>query len=480
MLINLINKYRSMAVQAKAGIWFIFCSFMQKGISFITVPIFTRMMSKEEYGTYSLYLSWLQIITIITSLNLFNGVLDNGMSKYEEDRDRFISSMQGLTITITTFIFGVYLIFCNMWSKLLGLSPVYIVLMFIEMYFRPSLLFWSGRQRFEYKYKRLVAVTIAKSVLNPLLGLFLVMIMQDRALGRVISIVVIEVAFCIVFFSFQFVKGKTFFDSFYWKYGIKLAIPMLPHYLSGMILNQGDRIMIEKMVNKSAVAIYSVAYSIGMLIQMFTSAINSAITPWVYSKMKSNDNSGVPKMFNGLLVFVAGISICLMVISPELMMIFGDEDYLDGAYVIPPVAASVYFIFLYYLFSLPQFYFEKTKFLFTASLISAVVNLLLNFVFIRMYGYYAAGYTTLVCYILYSIGHYIVSRVVLKNNMDNKKLFDEKVIIFISSILVACCILVNFIFDYPIIRYCIVLFGMMIAFYKRKEILRMFSKKKVA
>ena len=47
---NITSKYRSLSVQAKAALWFTICSFLQKGISFITVPIFTRLMSTEEYG----------------------------------------------------------------------------------------------------------------------------------------------------------------------------------------------------------------------------------------------------------------------------------------------------------------------------------------------------------------------------------------------------------------------------------------------
>ncbi len=477
---NFSKKYKMVSVQAKASIWFVFCSFLQKGISFITVPIFTRLLTTEEYGTYSLYLSWLQIITIITSLNLFNGVLDNAMSKYEEDRDRFISAMQGLTITLTTVAFIIYLAASNFWSHLLGLAPVYILLMFIEMYVRPSMLFWSGKQRFEYKYKQQVFTTLTKSIVNPVLGLVMVYTMADRSFARVLSIVIVEVIFCGFFMILQFARGKTFYNAFYWKYGLKLAIPMLPHYLAGTILNQGDRVMIEKMVNKSAVAFYSVAYSIGMLVQIFTSAINSAITPWVYQKMKNKENEGVAKTFNGLLVFVAGISIALMLVSPELMLIFGSSEYVQGAYVIPPVAASVYFIFLYYLFSLPQFFFEKTKFLFIASLAAAVLNLGLNYIFINLYGYVAAGYTTLACYVAYSIGHYLVSKRVLGHFMDGKSLFDVKTIVLISIVLIGFGIGVNYIFDFRILRFAILVAELIVAFILRKRILQMFKKKKAA
>ena len=92
---NITSKYRSLSVQAKAALWFTICSFLQKGISFITVPIFTRLMSTEEYGTYTVYLSWLQILTILTSLYLFNGVTttrwqstrNSGMSIHLQCRD---------------------------------------------------------------------------------------------------------------------------------------------------------------------------------------------------------------------------------------------------------------------------------------------------------------------------------------------------------------------------------------------------------
>lgn len=476
---NYLKKYRSLSETAKAGIWFVICSFLQKGISFITVPIFTKILTKEEYGTYSLYLSWVQIILIFTSLNLFNGVLDNGLSKFENDRDRFISAMQGLIITSTTIVFGIFGLGHDLIENLFELSPIYILLMFVEMYVKPSILLWSGKQRFEYRYKKLVIITLLESLVNPLLGLLMISLMKDRALARILSVVIVEFVFCSIIMICQFVRGKTFFSKKYWLYGIKLAIPMLPHYLSGTILNQGDRIMIEKMDGVASVAIYSVAYSIGMLIQMFTGAINGAITPWIYESIKNKTTNGIAKTFNGLLCLVAGICICLMTLSPELMLIFGSGEYVQGAYVIPPVAVSVYFIFLYYLFSLPEFYFEKTRFLFIASLGAAILNIILNFFFIRLFGYVAAGYTTLVCYIIYSIGHYLVSKKICGEYMNGVKLFDIKTIIAISSVLIMFGIGINFLFEYQIVRFSILLFGLIIAYVKKEAIIGLFSKKRV-
>ncbi len=84
-----------MSAPVKAAMWFTICSFLQKGIQFITVPIFTRLLTKEQYGLYNVYNSWSQIVLIFASLNLFYGVFNNGMLKFETDRDRFVSSVQG-------------------------------------------------------------------------------------------------------------------------------------------------------------------------------------------------------------------------------------------------------------------------------------------------------------------------------------------------------------------------------------------------
>ncbi|VUW96824.1 Polysaccharide biosynthesis protein [[Ruminococcus] torques] len=464
---NFIKKYKSISVQARAAIWFSACSILQKGISFIVVPFFTRILTTEQYGTYSLYLSWLQILTIITSLYLYYGVFTNGMNKYDTDRDRYISSMQGLTLTITAIVFIIFFATQNAWSDILGLAPHLIFLMFVEMAVTPALSFWSGRQRFEYKYRKLVIVTLCKSIVNPVLGLIMVSLAEDKATARILSVVIVEVCFCGVIMIYQFLKGKCWIDKKYWKFALGMAIPLLPHYLSGMILNKGDQIMISKMVSTSAVAFYSVAYNIGMLVQIFTNAISNSFTPWIYQRIKADKYEKIPETINFLMLLVAAISLCLMLLSPELVLLFGSSGYASAAYVIPPVAASVFFIFLYNILATPQFYFEKTSFLMVSSILAAVVNLGLNYIFIKQYGYVAAGYTTLVCYVLYSIGHAIISRKVMKEFIPGKILFDYKCVVGLSVFVIFAGIGCNFLFDYKIVRYgLLVIFGV-VAFAKR-------------
>ena len=107
----LINKYRSLSSVVKAGLWFTICNFLQKSISFITIPIFTRIMSTEEYGMYSIYSSWHSILVIFATLHLSYYVFNKGLVKFEDDRDNFVVSVQSLSVAITVGVIFVYFIF---------------------------------------------------------------------------------------------------------------------------------------------------------------------------------------------------------------------------------------------------------------------------------------------------------------------------------------------------------------------------------
>ena len=453
---KIINKYKRMGVAAKAGVWFVFCNLLTKGISTITVPIFTRLLTTEEYGTYSIYLSWLNIFTIITSLNLYYGAYNNALNRYRDDktRNRYIASMQGITTSLVVVLALIYVANIDFWNNVIELPTPIMCLMLIELFVAPATLFWSGRQRFEYHYKKMVIVTLLKSALNPILGLLFVFTWDSHhEMARILGIAISEVCISGSILVYQFLKGKTFFDKKFWKYALSFNIPLLPHYLSGTILNQGDRIMIQKMVGRGEVAIYSIAYNVGMLIQIFTNAINNAMTPWMYERLNEKDFKAIRKNTTYILLGLAMIIIALMFFAPEVVLIFGSKKYIDAIYVVPPVAASVFFIFLFNIFAIPQMYYEDKRFMPIASMIAAVLNLILNYIFIRIYGYFAAGYTTLVCYIVYSIGHFYFSKAVCKKHMPGVELFEIQKIVLIGSFLVGCSILFNFLYRFTIIRY---------------------------
>lgn len=452
---------KNFSIQAKSGMWFVACGILQKGITFLSMPIFTRLMLPEDYGKYNIYVSWLQIITIISSLYLYYGVFSNAMSKYKEDRDTYISSMQGLIITINALLFLLFCLFSGAIVEYTKLSTTLFYYMFAEMVLTPSLEFWLARQRFEYKYKSVVFVTVIRALINPGLGILLVLTWKDSVVGRITATIIVDLVICGYLMIMQFWKGRVFFHKKYWNYALKLALPIVPNYIAGMILSHGDRIMISSLVGDRFVAFYSIAYSIGMIVQIGTQAIINAMSPWMYASFDNNAADNFPKVINVLVDLVAICACLVSLVGPELIFIFGSSEYSNAVYVIPPVAMSVICIFLYNIFSFPEFYYEKTKYLMMASVLACALNIALNYIFIQIYGYVAAGYTTLVCYVLYSIGHYFVSKKIMRINKKQKTLFDIKHIVYI---IISACIFIlimNFIYPYRIVRY-LVLVGFLI------------------
>ena len=157
---KLLKRYNDISIVAKATLWFVFCNIVQKGIAFITTPIFTRLMSTEQYGQYSIYLSWLHIFTIITTLRLTGAVFNKGMSKYKEDRDTYTSTMQTITFVLTFIVFAVYLIFRSQINALTELPTFIMVAIFAELLVAPAIEFWTVRKRYEYIYKPVVFRTL--------------------------------------------------------------------------------------------------------------------------------------------------------------------------------------------------------------------------------------------------------------------------------------------------------------------------------
>ena len=74
---NLIEKYKLMPVQVRASFWFLVCGVLQNGLSVITLPIFTRLLSTEQYGLSSTYFAWNDLIVVICTRSRFSGPADS-------------------------------------------------------------------------------------------------------------------------------------------------------------------------------------------------------------------------------------------------------------------------------------------------------------------------------------------------------------------------------------------------------------------
>lgn len=472
---KIITKYRNAPIELKAAFWFTVCSLMQKAISIITIPLFTRLLTTEEYGTYTIFISWSSILSIFATLNLSYYVFDKGMVKYEDDRDGFVLSLQMLGSVVCGILFIVYLLGHDFFNSWFDLPTSIMCLMFILFLFDPATKYWSARQRFEYKYHKLVIVTFAMTILNPLIGFCFVIIAKDRAFARILSVVLVMAVFGLLFYLQHIRKSNIRLVTKYWRYALSFNIPLIPHFLTSIILNNADRIMINDMCGKTYAAIYGVAYSAAMIMILINNALHQSILPWLYHKIKANDCNGVSGVFNGMLVLVAGANLLLIVFAPEVITIMAPESYHGAIWIVPPVAASVYFMFLYNLFANIEMYFEESKLITVTSVGVALLNIGLNYIFIVKYGYLAAGYTTIFCYVVFSIAHYYMMKCVCKKHKFSEPIFNIKWIIVLSVGFLLFTAMMLVLYSHVVLRYLFIIAIVLVEVVNKKHIIALIA-----
>ena len=457
-------------MQVRASFWFLICSFLQKSISTITTPIFTRLLTTAEYGQFNVFNSWLSIITVFVTLRLYYGFYGQGLIKYEERRDQLSSSMQGLVLTLILAWTAIYLLFRDFWNRCFSLTTVQMLAMLLMIWATAAFDFWAAEQRVKLNYKRLVGITLFISAAKPLVGILFVTHAEDKVTARILGLALVELLGYTALFVSQMKRGRRFFDAQFWKYALLFNLPLIPHYLSQTALNSADRIMISSMVSEDAAGIYSLAYSVSMIMMLFNTALSQTITPWMYQKIKDKREEDTAKTVYGTLILIAVVNVILIAFAPEAVSIFAPKSYHDAIWVIPPVAMSVYFIFTYDIFAKYEFYYEKTRFIMVASVAAAALNVILNYVFIGMFGYYAAGYTTLFCYVVYAIGHYSFMRKICNEHVGKKKIYDVKALLTITLSFVGIGFLFLITYQYLIARYCLIVILLAVIVIKRNAL----------
>ena len=471
MLSILKSKYNLMPIQVKASFWFLICSFLQKGISVITTPIFTRLLTTSEYGQFDVFNSWLGIITIIVSMNLYAEVYTQGMIKFNEERKVFSSSLQGLSLTLVVIWTVIYIAFYQFWNKLLSLTTVQMMSLLLMIWTTATFNFWASEQRVYYKYKLLVLITLFVSITKPVVGIFLVTHFEDKVTARILGLVLVEVIAYTGCFVSQIIRGKRFYSYKFWKYSIFYNLPLIPHYLSQVVLINSDRIMINKFVGSSAAGIYGLAYSLAMVMTLFNIALMNTLNPWIYQKIKDKEYKKIEPVAYISLSIIAFVNLFLITLAPEVVKIFAPSSYYKAVYCIPPVAMSVLFIFMYDLFAKYAFYYEKTKLIMLASIGGAVLNIVLNYVGIKLFGYVTAAYTTLICYMVYALFHYILMRKVCNEYCDGIKPYNDRILLGIVVVFLLFGFGLLLTYSYIVIRYFIVILMVIIVIVNKKRIL---------
>ena len=315
-------------------------------------------------------------------------------------------------------------------------------------------------------------ITLLNALLISVIPIVVILIVgrQYGAQAKILTQAFVTTILCGGVYFYLIYKGKCIFSRKIWKAAFLFNLPLLPHYLSTMVLNQADRIMIDRMVGPSEAGIYSVAYSAAMVLSILISAINNSYAPWIYRKLERREYVGVASMANEMFADIGLVLVMLISFAPECIALLAGEKYSEAIKIIPPVASSLYFIFMYQIFANVEFFYKKNEFIAYASMSGAVLNILLNYIGINHFGYIAAGYTTLICYVLFGTAHYCFMRRICKKEMPGVCLFEVRAIFLFGAGLIVVALGISLLYDYWIVRYAVFAVAAVVLFVHSRKV----------
>ena len=399
----------------RSGVGYTLGNILIKGINFLTLPIFSRLLSPEEFGVYNVFASYDMILFVLIGLAMHTSIQSANL-EFRGKINSYTSSISLIYVLNALVALVVAVLFRKALGELLSLPPASLTILVLGSFSTAVIQLYNTRISLDYSYKKYLLVSACSSILNISLSLVLILtaFSEDRAMGRIIGASVPAFLISLVLLLSFFRKEKPRFSKTYWKFGVKYSLPIVPHGISQMLLNQCDRIMISKMVSDAAAGIYSLAGNIKLILVIITESVNTAWTTWFYSQMDKGEKAAIQKRATQLLLLFFILTTGLMALSPELVQLLGGSAYAAGKYVAIPLVLDAFALFLYNLVVPAQYYAKKTTYIMYGTMAAAVVNIVLNYVFIKLFGFVAAAYTTLASYLLFAAVHYCISGKLLK------------------------------------------------------------------
>lgn len=388
----------------KASVYYLVGNLFNKGMAFLTVPIFSRILSTSDYGIVNTYNSWISILAMIVGFALHMGIR-NAFIDYKNEINDFMS-------VTTTFVLecGIVLtLFIGLGAFLIDIdiSLTLIVLCLLQGLSSALVQNYSMYLMMQYKYKARTVFMVLPNLISVILSIIAILfvVKTDLYMGRIIPTAIVNIFFGILIVIFVYKKSHVMYKNQYLKYGLAISAPLVLHGIALNILSQSDRTMITWLADASQTGIYSLIYNFSMLATVVTTSLEGVWTPWFMAKYKDHKIQEINKMFIDYLHLITYIMVGLMLVGSEVVKILADKSYWEGMQIIPPVILANYIIFLYTFYVNVEHYHKKTMYISVNTLIAAVTNIVLNMLFIPKYGYVAAAYTTLISYFVAFVLH---------------------------------------------------------------------------
>ncbi len=383
-----------------------------QGLTFFSAPIFSEILGPNNYGIASVYNTWVIILSTVFTLQA-GGAVAIARSRFPLDRQKDYQS-SALTLAGVAYLsFSVLTVLVLFpLAKKLNLSMLMVVFALLQGFGYYCVNFLNGIYTYEFKPgKNLLfsSLTAAGCVALSLVFVYLMPPENNhwgRIAGQSIVYTIMGAIVCIIVFR----NGNTYVDKKLWAFTLPVTIPTIFHSLAHLALNQSDRLMLQQMISNSSVGIYTLAATFAGVIHSLWSGFNNSWVAVYYENTRLEKIDQIRRQEKNYLELFTILTCGFVLLTPEVFHWFAGEEYWSGTDLIPLFALGYYFVFLY---SFPvnyEFYHMKTKTIAVATIVTAVFNIALNYVLIRLIGIAGAVIATAAAHFAQFLFHYIAAK----------------------------------------------------------------------
>lgn len=407
---------------ASAAMGYILGGILIKGIAFITTPIFSRLMTPEEFGVLNAYLSYESILAVLIGFQ-FAGCLKNAKIKYANIANGMNAFFSDLIVLLLIHS-GISLVIVNAFSNyiiaLTGIeSRLLLNLIIINCFGNAAMTVYNSFVSLEYQYKKYVAISVFNALANVALSLLLIftVLSNDRSMARILGYVIPYVLISIYLIVTVFRKSRPNLHTIKTnsKFVYRFCAPLIPNGFAEIMLTQYSKLSVDRNCGTAAMGVYSLAYNVYSIIATVKLGMDYIVGPFYFDKRSSGNFAELRNIFRIYSRSLALISVFVMLFSPEIVKILGDTAYYDARMSAIPLIAVSYFSFLCYMLSQEEYFVQKTYIVSGVSICAMLLNILFCNIFVSKFEAIGVAYCTLASFVVMFLLHFVAIKYFLKS-----------------------------------------------------------------
>ena len=378
--------------------WRFFKDFMVYGIASVLgkiaavflMPIYTSILTKEEYGAMALITSVGGIIDLLSNLNIHSGI---ARDYYEEgvDRRKLVStgflSIMCISISVLAIAFFTRRFWC---LSVLGLGETYLKAFTVYLFAMP---FNSLQSYFailtRYKKKPVLysVGTITKLMIQIAISIYGVAVLRAGIISIFIGILISDFLGVIYFSVINSEHLSLVFDSGILKRALLFSLPTLPAILAGWVDSSLGQVLVGRNVSMAELGVYSIALSFASVFTLISIALHNVWSPYLFENYKKPDFVvGVRKLFCVITFALIICSTLLSLFSREIVLLLSNEGYLSACKYITLLCVPMCFYLLFPFASAGVSISRDTKYIGIAYVAGSMINVITLFSTVRYLG----------------------------------------------------------------------------------------------